>query len=81
MPLSINWRGAFPISHLTRALLTDIANLFDGSRDFIQAHYLSTRRQDTPFWRANKYGLILSGNIKQKLESYDDRTSISTATA
>jgi tryptophan halogenase len=45
--------------------------MFDDSRDFIQAHYLSTPRQDTPFWKANKYDLVLSDNIKQKLESYD----------
>jgi len=33
----------------------EIAGMFDDSRDFIQAHYLSTPRQDTPFWKANKY--------------------------
>jgi len=49
----------------------EIADMFDDSRDFIQAHYLSTPRQDTPFWKANKYDLVLSDNIKQKLESYD----------
>jgi tryptophan halogenase len=49
----------------------EIADMFDDSRDFIQAHYLSTPRQDTPFWRANKHELVLSDNIKQKLESYD----------
>lgn len=41
------------------------------SRDFIQAHYLSTPRQDTPFWKANKHDLVLSDNVKPKLESYD----------
>jgi hypothetical protein len=49
----------------------EIAGMFDDSRDFIQAHYLSTPRQDTPFWKANKHDLVLSDNIKEKLESYD----------
>jgi hypothetical protein len=49
----------------------EIADMFDDSRDFIQAHYLATPRQDTPFWAANKHDLVLSDNIKQKLESYD----------
>src|SRR5262249_17746914 len=48
-----------------------IAEMFDDSRDFIQAHYLATPRQDTAFWRANKHELVLSDNIKEKLESYD----------
>ena len=49
----------------------EIAGMFDDSRDFIQAHYLATPRQDTPFWKANKYELVLSDGIKEKLESYD----------
>jgi tryptophan halogenase len=49
----------------------EIAAMFDDSRDFIQAHYLSTPRQDTPFWKANKHELVLSDNVKEKLESYD----------
>jgi tryptophan halogenase len=47
-----------------------IEDMFDDSRDFIQAHYLCTPREDTPFWKANKYELRLSDNIKQKLEVY-----------
>jgi tryptophan 7-halogenase len=49
----------------------EIADMFDDSRDFVQAHYLATPRQDTPFWKANRYDLVLSNNIRQKLESYD----------
>ncbi|HEY6802405.1 MAG TPA: tryptophan halogenase family protein [Pyrinomonadaceae bacterium] len=49
----------------------EIASMFDDSRDFIQAHYLSSPREDTPFWRANKYDLVLSDNIKEKLASFD----------
>ena len=57
---------------------SEIASMFDDSRDFIQAHYLSTPRDDTPFWRANKYDLVLSDNIKEKLEMYDAGLPINT---
>ncbi|HZM99798.1 MAG TPA: tryptophan halogenase family protein [Pyrinomonadaceae bacterium] len=49
----------------------EIAGMFDDSRDFIQVHYLSTPREDTAFWRANKHDLVLSDNVKEKLEAYD----------
>lgn len=49
----------------------EIAMMFDDSRDFIQAHYLSSPREDTAFWKANKYDLVLSDNIREKLEAYD----------
>lgn len=49
----------------------NVETMFDDSRDFIQAHFLSTERDDTPFWRANKHELTLSDNIKEKLEIYD----------
>jgi tryptophan halogenase len=44
--------------------------MFDDTRDFIQAHYLTTPREDTSFWRANKYELKLSDDIVRKLETY-----------
>jgi tryptophan halogenase len=56
----------------------EIAGMFDDSRDFIQAHYLSTPREDTPFWKANKYDLVLSDNIKEKLDMYDAGLPINT---
>jgi tryptophan 6-halogenase len=49
---------------------TEIETMFDDTRDFIQAHYLTTPREDTPFWRANKHDLVLSDDIKHKLETY-----------
>lgn len=49
----------------------EIASMFDDSRDFIQAHYLATPRQDTPFWKANKHDLVQSDNVKEKMETYD----------
>ena len=33
-------------------------------------HYLTTPREDTPFWRANKHELRLSDDVQYKLESY-----------
>lgn len=47
-----------------------IESMFDDTRDFIQAHYLTTPREDTPFWKANKYELVLSDNVKEKLAMY-----------
>ena len=48
----------------------EIETMFDDSRDFIQLHYLTTMREDTPFWCANKHELRLSENIKYKLETF-----------
>ena len=31
----------------------EIETMFDDSRDFLQAHDLTSTRRDTPFWRAN----------------------------
>jgi tryptophan halogenase len=65
----------FPDKHFAQGLIdgfnNEIATMFDDSRDFIQCHYLSTPRDDTAFWRANKHELVLSDNVKQKLEAYD----------
>jgi Tryptophan halogenase len=65
----------FPSKSLEPALIDgfnrEIAGMFDDSRDFIQAHYLSSPREDTPFWKANKHDLVLSDNITEKLESFD----------
>lgn len=49
----------------------EIEFMFDDTRDFIQAHYLSAPRNDTKFWAANKHDLKLSSNILAKLETYD----------
>ncbi len=49
----------------------EIEFMFDDSRDFIQAHYVISPREDTPFWRANKHDLHLSDNFKEKMEMYE----------
>ncbi len=65
----------FPDKSFAQGLIdgfnNEIATMFDDSRDFIQCHYLSTPRNDTSFWRANKHELVLSDNVKEKLEAYD----------
>ncbi|WP_438289713.1 tryptophan halogenase family protein [Streptomyces sp. HUAS TT7] len=47
----------------------EIQEMFDDTRDFLQAHYYFSPRVDTPFWRANKE-LRLADGIKDKVESY-----------
>ena len=48
----------------------EIEKMFDDSRDFIQAHYVVSPREDTPFWRTNKHDLTLSDNFREKLSLY-----------
>lgn len=48
----------------------EIAWMYDDCRDFIQVHYLTTAREDTPFWRANKHDLKLSDSVQEKLALY-----------
>lgn len=47
-----------------------IAYMFDDCRDFIQAHYFTTSREDTAFWRANRHELRIADAIKEKVERY-----------
>ena len=42
-------------------LMTEV---YDETRDFIVYHYCTTEREDTLFWRDNKYGLELSDYLK-----------------
>jgi tryptophan 6-halogenase len=55
---------------LTDRFNREIEFMFDDTRDFIQMHYLTTPRDDTPFWAANKRQLRLSDDVKYKLETY-----------
>lgn len=47
-----------------------IEEMYDDCRDFIQVHYLTSTRDDSRFWLANKYELKRSEGIKEKLETY-----------
>jgi hypothetical protein len=49
---------------------SEIETMFDDSRDFLQAHYLTSSRDDTEFWRANRNNLTLTDAIKHKLDLY-----------
>ncbi len=64
----------FPTRSLDQRLIdrfnSEIDFMFDDCRDFIQAHYLTSTRDDSPFWRANRNDLKLSDNIKEKIELY-----------
>jgi 2-polyprenyl-6-methoxyphenol hydroxylase-like FAD-dependent oxidoreductase len=48
----------------------EIAYMYDDCRDFIQAHYFTTLREDTPFWQANRHALKLSDSIRDKVATY-----------
>jgi tryptophan halogenase len=48
----------------------EIEFMFDDCRDFLQAHYFTTTRDDTPFWRACKNEITLSDSMKDKIASY-----------
>jgi len=55
---------------LSQRFNSEIEAMFDDTRDFIQLHYLTTSREDTQFWRANKRDLRLSDEIQHKLATY-----------
>ena len=47
----------------------EIAYMFDDTRDFLQAHFFFSPREDTPFWRANQE-LTLAPEIQEKTAMY-----------
>jgi tryptophan halogenase len=47
----------------------EIAEMYDDTRDFIQAHFYLSPRDDTEFWRAN-HELRLSDSMREKLATY-----------
>ncbi|WP_239310434.1 MULTISPECIES: tryptophan halogenase family protein [unclassified Frankia] len=63
----------FPDRNFDRVLIDrfnrEIEEMFDDTRDFLQAHYFFSPRVDTPFWAANKK-LRLADGIKEKVETY-----------
>jgi tryptophan halogenase len=48
----------------------EIQFMFDDCRDFVQAHYLASSRDDSPFWLANRNELTVSDDIREKIEVY-----------
>lgn len=55
---------------LTTRFNEEIETMFDESRDFIQAHYFISPREDTAFWRANRHELRLSDDLNHKVATY-----------
>jgi tryptophan halogenase len=49
---------------------SEIVYMFDDCRDFVQAHYFTTSRDDTAFWRANQHDLRISPAIEEKIARY-----------
>jgi hypothetical protein len=47
----------------------EIETMFEDTRDFIQAHYYFSPRNDTEFWRANKE-LVLGAEFEEKIKTY-----------
>ncbi|MBD2774167.1 tryptophan halogenase family protein [Iningainema tapete] len=41
---------------------------YEEIRDFIVMHYCLSKREDTPFWRANKYEPVIPDSLKAKIE-------------
>ncbi|MEQ9481954.1 tryptophan halogenase family protein [Coleofasciculus sp. F4-SAH-05] len=41
---------------------------YEEIRDFIVMHYCLTKREDTPFWQANKYHPAIPESLKEKLK-------------
>jgi len=64
----------FPTRALDQGLIDrfnrEIEFMFDDCRDFVQAHYFTSSRDDSPFWLANRHDLVLSDNIKEKIAIY-----------
>lgn len=52
------------VEHYNRRMTKE----YEAIRDFIVLHYCLTRREDTPFWQANKYELALPESLQTQLE-------------
>ncbi|MCF2948942.1 tryptophan 7-halogenase [Paraglaciecola aquimarina] len=46
--------------------------VFDGIHDYIVAHYQLTKRQDTDYWRDNKYNLVKPKILSEILYAWDN---------
>lgn len=55
---------------LIRCFNEEIESMFDECRDFIQAHYCLSSRDDTAFWRANRNELRVAPDLQLKLDQY-----------
>jgi tryptophan 7-halogenase len=64
----------FPDKNMESALIDKfnkkIAYMIEDVRDFIVLHYCTTSREDTPFWKANKFDLKIPESLQALLELY-----------
>ena len=49
---------------------------YQGIRDYIVCHYISSSRNDTPYWRDLKQNLPLSDNLQAVLNAWDNKQDI-----
>lgn len=61
----------FPTKEMNPALRTKFNNkisyMVDDVKDFIVLHFCTSPREDTPYWKANKYDLEISDSLKDIL--------------
>ena len=57
----------------------EIEYMYDDCRDFVQAHYFITDRDDSAFWRANKNELTLSDSMREKIAQYKAGLPVNTS--
>lgn len=64
----------FPTAGLNQTMIdtfnAEVEYMYDDCKDFIQAHYFNSDRDDSEFWLANKNALKLSDDLKHKMELY-----------
>lgn len=58
----------------------EIEFMYDDCRDFVQAHYFHSDRDDSKFWLANKNELKLSESMKEKIILYKSGIPINPPT-
>lgn len=50
----------------------DLNRMIEGIRDYIVAHYVLNKRDDSEYWRACRHDAEISGNLAELLSAWDD---------
>lgn len=53
-----------------------VAAMFEGTRDYVQAHYLLNQRHDSSFWSAARESLVVSEGLAALLQSWSKGMAI-----
>lgn len=76
--------GVFPRDGIDKVLVRKfneaIGNQYDDVKDFLIAHYVTTEREDTPFWRYMK-NMSIPDSLTEKLALFKARGETMTARA